>query len=138
MIISEANECNRMILNIKTHHKMREEICKTNKVRRIFLFEDKYFLNKDDHKLIVFIDILIEISVVLIIDFYITKKFLLTGSYLENMKDYKLDIKQKLIDIIFDKNCSINSYYTLIFNDINKRFQTDKFVISFFFHFIFH
>lgn len=95
------------------------------------LFEDKYLINKDDSKLFEFLTILIDISVRIVVDFYMNKKFILAGGYLENMKEYKNDILNKIIDLLFDRNNAKNSYFHVVFDDINKKFSKDKIVFDF-------
>ncbi len=92
------------------------------------LYEDKFFINLEDEKLINFLRILIEISVDLIVEFYMQKKFILTGGYLEYMKDYKGEILKKIINIIFDKDSAKNFFYHLNFAEINSKFQKNKMV----------
>jgi len=109
---------------------------KINKSKRK-LFEDKYLINKEDPKLIEFLQILIEVSVCIIVDFYMNKKFILSGGYLENMKDYKTEILNDLIDKIFEKNSAKNSYFYIAFEELNKKFQNNKLVILIIYAFLY-
>jgi len=116
-----------MILNSNPNLNMNNANKKNLKLKRS-LFEDKFFLNMEDAKLLEFVNILINISVDIIVEFYMNKKFILTGGYLENMKEYKSEIQNKLLNIIFDKNSAKNSFYHLVFEEINNKFKKNKMV----------
>lgn len=121
-----------MILNSNPNLNTNNANKKNLKIKRS-LFEDKFFLNMEDAKLLEFLNILIEISVDIIVEFYMNKKFILTGGYLENMKEYKVEIQNQLLNIIFDKNTAKNSFYHVVFEDINNKFKKNKMVFGFLF-----
>lgn len=120
-----------MILNSNPNNTSKTNKNSNNSVKaNKKLFEDKYLLNKEDPKLIEFLKILIEISVEIVVDFYMNKKYILLGGYLEHMKDYKNEILNKLINIVFDKNAAKNSYFYFVFDELNKKFSKYKMVIN--------
>ena len=119
-----------MILNINPNSNLNTNQIFSTKTKRN-LFKDKYLINKDDPRLLDFLRILVEISVHILVDFYMNKKFILSGGYLENMKEYKTDILNKLIDLIFERNAAKNSYFHVVFDEINKKFLKDKIVFGF-------
>jgi len=124
-MISNSN-CNNHTGSLSTNQKSSAKTKRT-------LFEDKYLINQQDLKLLEFFGILVDISVNIIVEFYMNKKFILAGGYLENMKEYKSEIINKLIDLLFDSTTAKNSYFNVVFEDINKKFLKDKMVFIIYF-----